>query len=257
MKRRSTLLMGIGVAVFVLGAGLVLLSLKHGKATQSVATSPAAAPAPVVVATKAMPGGTTGEALIEAGAVTLQQAPTGSYRADDLTSLTALNQQALTGAVAAGQPIEASNLHTDAGDLTPPAGDESVAITIPSGAAGVAGYIAPGDDVDVYGLVSKVSVPGGSTTMSLPCTTRLYSKVQVLDVSTQVAPYRSDKSTAGRSTPGSITFFLAATPAQAQTLIFYTTNEGLYLTTAASAPPPADGTACPALTTSPELSPAP
>jgi Flp pilus assembly protein CpaB len=254
MKRRSTLLMGIGVAVFVLGAGLVLLSLKHGKASQSVATSPAASPAPVVVATKAMPAGTTGEALIEAGAVALAPAPTGSYRADDLTSIGSLNQQALTGAVAPGQPIEASNLHTDAGDLTPPAGDESVAVTIPSGAAGVAGYIAPGDDVDVYGVVDKVT---GNTSMPVPCIARLYTKVQVLDVSTQVAPYRTNKTTAGRSTPGSITFFLAVTPAQAQTLIFYTTNEGLYLTTAASSPPPSGSTACPALVNSPQLTPAP
>lgn len=261
MKRRSSLLMGIGVAVFIVGAALVLVSLKHRGASASVATNSGSRSSipPVVVATKPMPAGTTGEALIESGAVALQTPSSASYRADDATSMTALSQQALSAPVVAGQPIETSNLHVDSGDVTPPAGDESLALTLPSGASGVGGYVAPGDKVDVYGLVSKTStpVPATSATLPVPCTTRLATQVTVLDVSNQVAPYRSARAAAGRTVPGSLTFLLAVTPAQAQTLIFYTTNEALYLTTAASTPPSSGTSACPALTDSPQLSPAP
>jgi len=159
----------------------------------------------------------------------LRAVPATEYSAADLTSLSALDQETLNRPVVTGQPITATDLSVDAGVLAPPKGDESMALTLGNGASGLAGYLQPGQKVDVYANVTHAASATGKALVT-PCVTLVQTKVQVLDVSSAVPAYVSDPTAGGRSVPGSMTVLLAVTPQEAMKLIYYTSNEQLYLT---------------------------
>lgn len=252
MSKRSTVLIVIGVAVFVVGAGLVLVSLgTRGGNSPNRANLTSIAGQPVVITTGAVPAGTTGETLIESGKVVLQRIPSREYSADDVTSLTQLEQQSLVRGLGPGTPVQTSDLSPSAGPLAPPKGDESVAVTLNSGAAGLAGYLQPGDDVDIYGNLIK-----GSGNLTLPCVTMIATKVEVLDVSNEIPAYRSNPTSAGRTVPGSITVLLAVKPDQAPQVVFYADDEQLYLVATNQASVTASGS-CSAVAANGSLVPAP
>lgn len=227
MTKRSTLLIVVGVAVFLLGAGLVVVSL-GGNRPRAPATGQVAAVggtrATLVVTTAAVSAGTSGESLIESKSVALQSVPAAQAKPTDVTTLTALEQQSLVHSLPAGTAIQSSDLSPAAGPVAAPAGDQSVAVTLGSSAAGLAGYLQPGSYVDIYANVVK-----GGAIAHLPCVVSVAHKVLVLDVSDEVPAYRSNPTSGGRSAPGSITVLLAVTPAQAPTIVYYTSNEQLYL----------------------------
>ena len=228
MSKRSTLLIVIGVAVFVLGAGLVVVSLHAGNSSQGTPdrlTAAGGATSTLVVTTGPVPAGTSGETLIESKKVALQSVPSGQVKPSDVTSLTDLEQQSLVHSLPSGAVIQASDLSPDAGPLAPPKGDESIAVTLPSGAAGLAGYLQPGSDVDIYVDVTKTTVTPGS----VPCVTLAAARVPVLDVSDVVPAYRTNPSSGGRAVPSSITVLLAVTPAQAPGIVYDAANEQMYL----------------------------
>jgi len=241
--KRSSLLVVIGAAVFVLGAGVVLMSLHaaNRSAHSKELSSPGATrPTAVVVATKDLSAGQTGESILAGKDVELEAVPTAELSAADLTSLSALDQETLNRPVVSGQPITATDLSVDAGVLAPPKGEESIALTLPNGASGLAGYLQPGQKVDVYADVTHAASSSGKALVT-PCVTLVQSKVQVLDVSSAVPAYVSDPTSAGRSVPGTMTVLVAATPREALNLIYYTTNEQLYLTESAQSHAAADG----------------
>lgn len=227
MSKRSTLLIVIGVAVFVLGAGLVVVSLHGGKASGATGarTTAAGSSSTLVITTGAVSAGTSGESLIESKRVSLQAVPAGQVSGSDVTSLSQLEQQSLVHSLPAGAVIKTSDLSPDAGPIAAPAGDESIAVTLGSAASGLAGYLQPGSDVDIYANVVKTT----EGTHALPCVTLVASRVQVLDVSDVVPAYRTNPSAAGRSVPNGITVLMAVTPAQAPTIVYFASNEQLYL----------------------------
>ena len=258
MTKRATFMVVIGIVVFAIGFVVVLVSLSghHPVAT----TSSTGSGTPVVVATKALPAGTSGESIIENSDVVLKTVSSSLYRSDDLTSVASLSQEALNGNVPAGYPIEASNLHLDVGPVAPPTGDESLALTFPSGASGLAGYLAPGSYVDVYATVTAATLAAGggnAKTLPVPCTTLVQGQVLVLDVSNEVPAFRATTSGAGRAVPSSMTVLVAVTPQQAVSLIFYSTNASIYMAQTVKGGPAADPTTCSAVLTSPILTPVP
>lgn len=260
MKKRPMVLVAIGVGVFIVGTAVVLISLRgSSKPSGTSVSAVGSSSAPVVVATKSMPAGTTGETLIEQHAVTLAKVAPSTYRADDLVSLSSLNQEALNAAVAPGQALALSDLHVAAGTLPTPPGDEAIALTLPSGASALAGYLAPGDQADVYATVTKLSSGGSgqAASMPLPCTALVANGIEVLDVSNQVTAYRTDPSANGRTVPSSITVLVAATPDQARRLAFYATSESLYLARPAKGAPAVSPNTCAALLNTPQLTPVP
>ena len=231
MSKRSTLLIVIGVAVFVLGAGLVVVSLHSGSSSRGSSarlTAAGGTTSTLVVTTGPVTAGTSGESLIESKKVSVQSVPSGQVKPSDVTSLAQLEQQSLVHSLPSGTAIQSSDLSPDAGPLAPPKGDESVAVTLPNGAAGLAGYLQPGSDVDIYANVTKTTI--GSR--PVPCVALVASHIQVLDVSDVVPAYRTNPSSGGRSVPSSITVLLAVTPAQAPGIVFYSANEQMYLTAA-------------------------
>lgn len=230
MAKRSSLLVVVGVAVFILGAGLVLVSLHTGTGSSPTRAQTTAAyngRTTVVITKSAVPAGTSGEALIESGRVALEPAPGRGPAPDAVTSLSTLEQQSVVHPLAAGSEITMSDLSPDAGPLAPPKGDETVAITLNSAAAGLAGYLQPGDDVDVYGNVIKKA--STATATAVPCVALVAPKLPVLDVSDVVPAYRTNPANGGRTVPGTVTVLVAVTPAQAPALVYYASNEQLYL----------------------------
>ena len=106
-----------------------------------------------------------------------------------------------------------------------PIGDQAVAVTPANGTAGLAGYLGPGDVVDVYASAKAI----GPLVPVVPCAAVVATDVPVLDVSVQTPEYRGHTGTA-RSIPGSVTVLLAATSAQSALLVFAAQNEQIYLT---------------------------
>lgn len=241
MSKRSTWLIVVGVAVFVLGAGLVVISL-HGGSSNSKGsarlTAAGGATSSLVVTTGPVTAGTSGESLIESKKVTIQSVPVGQIKPADVTSLAALEQQSLVHSLPSGTVIQASDLSPDAGPLAPPKGDESIAVTLPNGASGLAGYLQPGSDVDIYANVTKTTTGPAA----VPCVTLVASRVPVLDVSDVVPAYRTNPSSGGRAVPSSITVLLGVTPAQAPGIVYYAANEQMYLTASNQATATPSGT---------------
>lgn len=115
------------------------------------------------------------------------------------------------------QPINTS-------EVAIPPGDQAVAVTPATGTAALAGYLGPGDVVDVYATNKAVAVPAAA----LPCATLVAAGVPVLDVSVQSPEYKGHVGGA-RSVPGTVTVLLAATAAQGPPLVFAALNEQVYL----------------------------
>ena len=224
MKTKPNVLVVLGLAVFLVGSGFALLSMRHHTSTSQ--SSAAGAGGEVVVAARDIPAGTSGAAMVEQQMVRLTGAPAHHYP-DSVVSVTALDNQVVSVPVKAGDTLRVGELAA-ASTMPLPTGDQALTVTIGSGAAAVAGYLKPGDTVDVYATVSKLSAPS-VLNAGVPCTELVAANVPVLDVSTVVPGYAQQPTPTGRATPPNVTVLLAATSDQAPQLVFMTTNESLYL----------------------------
>ena len=163
-NNKSTRIIAIGVAVFVIGGALLFLLLRNGGSTSN-ASNPKVASTPI--------------ATVPPGSVTFSATPP-----------TTIIQFKI------------------------PAGENAVAIPMDY-FAGVAGYVRPGDKVNVYAFVNKDCV-----TKDFPAAVKLIqSNVQVLEV-LGAAP-------AASGTPGS--FLLALTPQQAEQILYFQHFGSMYM----------------------------
>jgi Flp pilus assembly protein CpaB len=236
VKRQTLILVVIGVVLFVAGGALAFATVEKGNKNKTP-TVASAVSTQVVVATAAIPAGTTGQQMVSQGLVSLQAIPQKDYVATDLTSLTSLSDVQLTSSVFKGHSIESTQLTASTSAISVPATMDAATITL-TGVDGLAGYLQPGSRVDVYANITKASqtqagdwVPAGLT---LPCTELAMTNIEVLDVSsTAPALSQTGKSVSGvvsgtgRTIPTSETILLAVSPAQSQTISFLTQNETL------------------------------
>ncbi len=229
MKRQTLILVLIGVVLFIAGGGIAFATVEAGSKNHTP-TGPtvAAANTPVVVATKAIPAGTTGQTMVAQGLVSIQLIPQKRYSDIDLNSVQALNDEVLTRSVPRGAAVTATDLTASASSLSLPKGMQGITIQT-TGVAGLAGYLQPGSDVDIYANVTKVS---SASTLAIPCTELAMSNVEVLDVSSIVPPLGDHQNslTGGRTAPSDLTLLLAVTPQQARVLTFMSLNETLSVT---------------------------
>jgi Flp pilus assembly protein CpaB len=231
VSKRSTVLIAIGMAVFIVGAGLVLVSL-HGKGNSSPKKANLTAVGgsqgvDIVVTTAAVPAGTTGETMVEAGKVKLERVATSPANAGYVTSFAELQTSSVNHSLAAGTPIQTTDLSPSTGLLPVPAGDQSLTVTMNSAQAALAGYLQPGQKVNLYSNISKLSGSGASpANQALPCVTLVAPQATVLDVSAEAAPYSGS---GGRTVPSGVTVLLAVTPQQAPAVVFNAMNESLFL----------------------------
>jgi Flp pilus assembly protein CpaB len=230
-------LVTIGIVLFIAGGAIAFISVENGNKTKTPSTV-SAVNVPVVVATSAIPAGTTGQEMQSQGWVTIESIPQRNYNANDLTSLTSLDNVVVTTSVPKGQAIQSTQLTASTSAISLPQGMDAVTVTL-VGVNGLAGYLQPGSRVDVYANVTKSSVTQSGawvpTGITLPCTELTMVNVEVLDVSSTSPALSGSRSTAGavvgsnggRSIPGSETLLLAVTPDESQTINYFTQNATL------------------------------
>ena len=227
MHSRSTTIIGAGVAVAVLGAAMVFAYTRNLQGTAGASPSGVT----TYVASAAIASGTPGSAI----AASIRQAsiPTSARQANAITSLTQLNGLAATRNIEAGEVIAttqfgaAGSPSTETSGLAIPAGHNAVTVNAPI-PQNVAGYVSPGDLVNVY-LTTKDAPPNSARL--------LLSNVTVL--STVIANTPATKPGAAASGAGATYFTLSLTPADAEKVIFAETYEQVWFGLVHPGDPPA------------------
>src|SRR5438445_768955 len=106
LANRSKLLIGIGIAVFALGSGLVVVVLKSQTAGARTGRATAVLARSVVMAKQPVSAGTAGDDLVRRGLVEQRDLASGeSASADAVSSLNQLSGQTVTVNLIAGQDI--------------------------------------------------------------------------------------------------------------------------------------------------------
>jgi Flp pilus assembly protein CpaB len=241
VKKQTLILVVIAAILFVAGSVIAYASVRGAsKSTNAGTNTVASTTTSAVVATKDIPAGTTGQAMVSNGWVAIQLVPTKSFVPSDLTSLQALNDEVLSGAIKKGQAVTATELDASTSAISVPVGLDAMTINVP-GTAALAGYLQPGARVDVYANITKVSNnSAASATLPVPCTELSMADIQVIDVSSTSPSLAGTKGSGGRTLPSSETVLLAVTSGQARTLSFLSQNETVSLvqTQADTNPPP-------------------
>lgn len=252
-KRSGNIIIVIGLAVFLVVAAIAILVLQDDDGGGG--TAAAGGDVPVLVAKKAIARGTQGEALT-GDLYEVKQVAALTRLSDALVSPTDLAGKAAISDIAAGEQLRSVHfrsltLRNNAFKI--PEGTQAVAVTVGYTPA-VAGYVGPGDRVNVYGLYRQVRNAVGSGTQPgqsaqpnaasggfdangpLDAAKLLLPNVQVLDVSQEIAPVTAqpvaDNANTTARTPGNppITYLLALPADQAEKAIYFTTYNSLYLT---------------------------
>ncbi|MEO7556905.1 MAG: RcpC/CpaB family pilus assembly protein [Acidimicrobiales bacterium] len=194
--RRSNQLVLAGVAFFVVGVVIVLLLARDDGSPSSAGGADST---PVLVAKETISSGTKGADAITM--VEVRQVKLTEKQPTALTSPSQLSNARISAAFAKGEQILSTGVTAALASVEAPAGFEAVPVKAPFVGAG-AGYIAPGDYVNVYQVYpSAVQVVGsnGEGNLALPYSTPrvelLLTKIQVLDVNTQISSLAGQAST--------------------------------------------------------------
>lgn len=235
MRRRSNLLVLLGIAFFIVGSLTVyLLTKDDGGGSPSGAT----APVTVVVGTEDIPVGSLADDLITAGKLKTIEALPAQLSPGAVQSLAQLAGAEFVQAFAKEQQVTASGLQLENRTFKIPAGYEAIAVQIDF-VAGVAGYVHAGDRINLYGVFK-----GGAGNRVVPRAELVLTNVEVLDVDLSIAPRRgtgssdSSQPAAQRATGSTVTYLLALRTADVEKAIFTTELASFYATlTLADAPP--------------------
>ena len=240
MRRRSNLLVIIGLVTFVLG--LLAVYVVTSEDEDSGGTAVGSDTVEVLVATEALTAGARGDDVIADGGVATERINRADLQPDALVTQSQLSNTVLTLNFADGEQIRSSGLRTLGGVRPPiPEGFEAVAVDIELVAAG-ANTIIPGDRVNVYlvapNLMTGVSTTAEGETVTFPTATPrtelLLTNTLVLDVQPGPAPLTvsqpSDPALAATApTNGTLIVVLALDPTDAEKVIFSSTAIGLQL----------------------------
>lgn len=233
--RRSNLLVLAGIAFFVVGVVIVALVSRDngGSSAKSAGT------VDVLVAKDDIPSGTNGtDALTK---VEVRRVNTSDKQPDALSTPSELSNQIFSATFSKNEQIRSGGLRARSATPTVqvPDGKQAIAVNVPF-VAGGAGYLAPGDLVNVF-EVYPTAVADSPVSYPTPRTQLMLTNVKVLDVQQQVAPLSGSSSSTPSSTgvvsrpttnTGSYTVLLALDSIDAEKVIFgsSTTGLNLYLT---------------------------
>lgn len=250
MRQRSNLIILFGIAFFLVGGAIVFLVLSDeddGNGSGG-STNDGTAEVAVLVAAGDIPANTLGTDAIEQGLLTTEQVSVATQPVGALTSADALENKIFAVAVEEGTAVTATQLATRSlSNVQVPEGFDGVAVTIDYTNGG-AGYVAPGDTVNVYGVFGDAGEDAGiaasGAELPLPRSELILTNVLVLDVSAQQgtsvqpAPAAGQDATLGRqplNTP--LTYLLALRPTDVERVVQATSFADLYLSlTAENAP---------------------
>ena len=166
--------------------------------------------------------------MIEQGLLTTDTVAATSQPVGAITSAAGLDNQIFAVGVAEGDVITTSQLVVRSlSNVSVPEGYDGVAVTVPY-VNGGAGYVAPGDTVNLYGVLGTSDSAAGASTPDAGGETRLprseivLTNVLVLDVSAQegrsidnAAQTPEGETTVGRQAQGApLTYLLALRPSR-------------------------------------------
>jgi pilus assembly protein CpaB len=171
----------VGALVIAVVTAVMAKNMFAGAGAQQAAAAPAVPVGPkVLVAKKALPVGT----IIDADSLTLQPWPKelmqGAYYVEGQPDTKNLAGTVVRYAIAAGQPVTRGSLvgPQDRGFLAAALGPGMRAVTVPvNTSSGVAGFIFPGDHVD---MVLTQQVTGGGDGPALKVSETIVRNVRVL-----------------------------------------------------------------------------
>lgn len=232
MHKRSNVLLIFGAAFFLIGAALVVsvVQTSHHKDKKS-------SNGVVLVARETIPAGTSGADAVSKGMIAAREVPASARANDALINANELSGRVIDQQIGSGEQITVSELRpitVRGGAINIPAGQQGVAIQLPFVSAG-AGYIGPGDFVDIYG-----NVKGGDGSDAM--TKLVLGGVKVLDVSTEVAPRVESGQNSERVSGSNVTYLLALTADQAERVIFLAANQQIWLALQGQGNPPVPST---------------
>lgn len=237
MRRRSNLLVLLGMAFFVVGGIIVYLLTDD----EGGGGGGAAGPATVIVGTEDIPAGSLADDLIAAGKLTSIEIPAGELSPGAIQSLNQLEGAEFIQGFAADQQITSSGLQLQNRAFVIPEGFEAVAVQIDF-VPGGAGYVHAGDLINLYGLYATAVADRPAPRAEL-----LLTNVEVLDVDLSIPPRRGTGSTDGnattqRASSTAVTYLLALRTDDAEKLIFTTQFAEFYATLTADEAAPAGPT---------------
>lgn len=225
MAKRSNLIVVLGLAVFVIGAGATYLVLRdNGNGT--------AAPGPqvsVLHASKPIPAGTTGAAAVSQGLVGRRSIAESAQRPNMLTDTSQIAGQVAVLGVPEGSLLTSEQFRTAQtriGTLEIPEGKTALAVQL-ANVNGVAGFAGAGDFINVYGLIK----PGGQYPEG--ASQLIMQNVEVLSVNgTTLVNAQGQPGASG------LVYLLAVTAEEGEQLTYLTSFQNLYfaLTTQDQAP---------------------
>lgn len=233
MRRRSNLLVLLGLASFVLGLVAVYLITDDDDSGTASSNSDRVA---VLVASEDLPNGALGDDLIASGQVRVEQIPVDQRSGDALTSPSQLSGTRLTASFLEGEQIRFPGVQSLGGARAEiPEGYEAVALTMDF-VAGGANTIIPRDRVNVFlnqASISPTEIDSDLIQQQGARVQLLLTNALVLDVQ-QGNPNLLISSTADAAadTPTTLTVVLAVSTVDAEKLIYGSDTEGntLYLT---------------------------
>jgi Flp pilus assembly protein CpaB len=254
--RRWNVLVVAGIACFIIGVAIVFLLARDDDNGSNA--RPSSDTVPVLVAKEDIKPGTTGADA--ASKVEVQRVSIAERSADALSSPSELSTQLVVAAFGKGEQIRQGGLKRQTGQATSVAlakGKEAVAVAIPYVPSG-AGYVAPGDLVNVYQVYSDTvsalnetgqQVAAAGLPYATPRVELLLTNVRVLEVQAAgatplVTPTASNNpagtsATTSQPTTGTATVILEVDTIDAEKVIFGSTipKLSLYLSKVGENPP--------------------
>jgi Flp pilus assembly protein CpaB len=225
-----------GIAFFVIGVVIVaLLSRDNGGNNTASGTT-----VDVLVAKEDIAAGTTGEDAL--AKVEVKRVNATERQPDALSTPSQLGNQLFTIKFIKGEQIRSGGLKVrSVSNVQVEEGKEAVAVQVPF-VAGGAGYLAPGDLVNVYEVIPDVvQTVGGSASVlpySTPHSQLLLTNVRVLDVQQQI-PALAQQNTPTTDQTGvvtrptgtitNLTVLLSLDAIDAEKVIFGSSSKGLFL----------------------------
>ena len=235
--RRSNLLVVAGIAFFVVGVVIVaLLSRDNGSSSKAAGT------VDVLVAKEDIAAGTNGDDAITK--VEVRRVNASDRQPDALSTPSQLSNQIFTLKFSKGEQIRSGGIkvRSISPSIQVSAGKEAIAVDVPF-VAGGAGYLAPGDLVNVYEVIPLRAKRRRHRQHSSPPPPRAHcisTNVKVIDVQQQIAalggstPATNQTGIVSRpaSSADHLTVLLALDATDAEKVIFGSTATGinLYLT---------------------------
>lgn len=236
--RRSNLLVLAGIAFFVVGVVIVaLLSRDDGNGSARPAGT-----VDVLIAKEDIAAGTNGDDVI--ANVEVRRVNSTDRQPDALSTPSQLSNQIFTLNFSKGEQIRSGGLkvRSISPSVQVPEGKEAIAVDV-SFVAGGAGYLAPGDLVNVYQVIPaaiSAAPPAEELPFSTPRTQLVLTNVRIIDVQQQVAALSGTTAASAQTgivsrpttTADHLTVLLALDATDAEKVIFgsATTGVSLYLT---------------------------